>query len=112
MSAHELDSVPGIHTCTGCLWAVFTYTDDFNPEGTKEAVNRAYAIHLLNTALEEAAMPITVHCMYCTHEEVTDDAQTSSDAMERHYWDDHYSQSDRDHLRSVGQKPERMGTKP
>ncbi len=55
---------------------------------------------------------ITVHCMYCKHTETQPDSTAASDAMERHYWDEHYSQSDRDHLRSVGQKPERIGTKP
>lgn len=52
---HRLDSDVGVHTCTGCLWAVFTFTDELNPEGTKEAVDRAFAKHLLTTALEATA---------------------------------------------------------
>jgi len=55
---------------------------------------------------------ITIHCFYCKHQEAANGSEEASDAMERHYWDDHYSQADRDHLRSVGQKPERIGTKP
>lgn len=110
MNGHELDSDNGVHTCTGCLWAVFTYTDLTDPEGTREHVNRAFAKHLLETALEEPMT--TVRCIACDHTETLETSQRSSDAMERHYWDEHYSQSDRDHLRANGQAPERMGSKP
>lgn len=43
---HVLDSGDGVHTCTGCLWAVFTFTDQVNPEGTRQEVARAFAKHL------------------------------------------------------------------
>lgn len=51
---HELDTVPGVHTCTGCLWAVFTYTDEKFPAITADAVNKAFAKHL-EEVREEAA---------------------------------------------------------
>lgn len=50
---HQLDSVPGIHTCTGCLWAVFTYSDEVHPAITADGVNRAFAKHLIEAALAE-----------------------------------------------------------
>ena len=49
---HQLRSGNGIHTCTGCSWQVETYTPEQAPE-TADAVNRAFAKHLLTTAVEE-----------------------------------------------------------
>ncbi|WP_314325471.1 hypothetical protein [Paenarthrobacter ilicis] len=49
---HRLVSGNNVHTCTGCTWEVQTYTPAHKPE-TIDAVNRAYATHLLTTALYE-----------------------------------------------------------
>jgi hypothetical protein len=51
---HKLDSVPGIHTCTGCLWAVFTYSDEVHPAITADGVRRAFAKHLQEAAAAAA----------------------------------------------------------
>lgn len=51
---HRLDSTPGVHTCTGCLWAVFTYTDQDFPAITEDAVKKAFAKHV-HEALEQSA---------------------------------------------------------
>ena len=51
---HHLVSGNNIHTCTGCSWEVETYTPPMDPE-TIDAVARAFATHLLTTALEESA---------------------------------------------------------
>ena len=51
---HRLVSGNNVHTCTGCSWEVETHTPAQAPE-TIDAVNRAYAIHLLTTAIEESA---------------------------------------------------------
>lgn len=52
------------------------------------------------------------HCIYCKHIERASDGVTSSDAMERHYWDNHYTPESRAALRKAGQRPERIGVKP
>lgn len=58
------------------------------------------------------AQPIT-HCFYsCGHKTVDRNTTGSSDAMERHYWDEHYDQATRDELRAKGHPAERMGETP
>ncbi len=42
------------HTCTGCSWHVETHTGPHNP-ATGEALRKAFAQHLLTTALEATA---------------------------------------------------------
>ena len=51
------------------------------------------------------------HCIYCKHTDRASDGITSSDAMERHYWDSHYTPETRAKLRKAGQSPKRMGVK-
>ena len=51
---HRLVSGNNIHTCTGCTWQVETYTPEHAPT-TIDAVNAAFAKHLLTTALQETA---------------------------------------------------------
>jgi len=51
---HELVTQGDVHTCTRCSWKVETRTPQHDP-ATGEAVRRAFAKHLLNTAIEEAA---------------------------------------------------------
>lgn len=54
---HKLDTAPGVHTCTGCLWAVFTYTDDDFPAITADAVAKAFAQHLHTQATPRTNTP-------------------------------------------------------
>lgn len=49
---HQLLSGNNVHTCTGCTWTVETHTPAQAPE-TIDAVNRAFAKHLLTTAAEQ-----------------------------------------------------------
>ena len=55
---------------------------------------------------------LTAHCIYCPHKETDLSGTGSSDALERHYWDEHYDHETRAKLRSAGQRPERIGKKP
>ena len=49
---HRLVTGNNVHTCTGCSWEVETFTPAQAPE-TMDAVNRAYAKHLITTALDD-----------------------------------------------------------
>lgn len=52
----------------------------------------------------------TAHCFFgCGHTTTEATTAGSSDAMERHYWDAHYSQETRDWLHAAGQRQERIG---
>jgi hypothetical protein len=54
----------------------------------------------------------TTYCFYgCDHVVVDVDPVKSNDTMERHYWDNHYTQQDRDTLRAAGQPASRVGVK-
>lgn len=54
---HRLDSTPGVHTCAGCLWAVFTHTDDDFPAITADAVAKAFSKHLVTEAQPRTNTP-------------------------------------------------------
>lgn len=54
----------------------------------------------------------TSHCYFgCEHVVIDVDPVASNDTMERHYWDAHYTQAERDKLRAAGQPPSRIGQK-
>lgn len=56
---------------------------------------------------------LTVHCFYgCGHVEREGlNVGGSSDAMERHYWDHHYTSRDRKAVRTAGQVQDRIGAR-
>lgn len=54
----------------------------------------------------------TTHCFYgCPHVVVDSDPIRSNDTMERHYWDNHYAQEERDRLRAAGQPLTHIGAR-
>ena len=53
---------------------------------------------------------LTTRCFYgCGHTTTEATTTGSSDAMERHHWDAHYSPAERDKFHKTGQRPERTG---